>query len=581
MMKNSFTFLFLLTLVSSTIGQVNFTASMANADKKIIFHIDESTVKLKPETTYLWSFGDGETSIEKQPTHQYKNVGTYKVCLQIGDNENVCKQDVFTVTETGLKVKYVNDMMWPSGNIYKVDSPFSFRIKADEITYDFHRALDIVGNIGDDVKAIANGKVYKSFRHILVIQHKMDTPMFFQGKVTDIYYSMSLHLDERYVKKGDIVKKGDVVAAVGNTNSAGYPHNHFEIRVGSYYSKKYLDGKADEFKNDKNVINENGDFIDPQVNPLLFLDNAINEKNTLEYSILEKDNDMYVRVRADYLEDHFNEIEFKHSSGTPQEKTIKLNFNSREGLPYLNEKKAEDNSNKGSNYDFDYQNDEDSFDIFPMKFKYRKNKDYEIVFKFYNVKFDKTKGDYLLIKDFYGNVANEAYQGLIINEVNFQSGNNQDYNYDGFIDENDDFIEIVNKSKKTIDISEYKIYDEESFNNGNFKRPKFVVPERTYLYPGQVYLIFNAVSEAIKSRYYSDTVFLKTQSAKKLGANLNIDENALESIILTNKFNGVLDIVSNKNIEKSSAYSLGRNPVLTGSFKKNTTKATPGIYLEH
>ncbi|PQJ79722.1 peptidoglycan DD-metalloendopeptidase family protein [Polaribacter porphyrae] len=566
-------------ITTSLVAQVNFTASIGNVDKEIKFHIDKFSVELKPETTFLWSFGDGETSTEKEPIHQYKTTGTYKVCLQIDDQKNVCKEDVFTVTDTGLKVKYVNDIIWPSGSIYDVDSPFSFRIKANEVTYDFHRALDIVGNIGDDIKAVADGVVHKSFGHTLVIKHKMDTPMYFHGKVTDIYYSMSLHLNERYVDKGDKIKQGDVVAALGNTNSRNYPHNHFEIRIGSYYSKRYLDNKDSDYKYDKNSKDENGEFIDPQINPLLFLDNAKNENNSLEYWAIKKGNDLYVRVRADHLEDHFNEIVLKHNSGTSKENTFKLNFNSRDGMPYLKKKKSGDNSNRGNNYDFDYRNPEDNFDIYPIKFKYRKGKDFEIVFKFDDIDFNTEKGDYIEVKDFYGNKGRKGYKGLVINEVNFASGKGQDYNFDGKVDENDDFIEIVNKSKKIIDISEYKIYNEKSFNNGDFKRPMFMVPDNTILYPGQVYLIFKAITKAKILKHYPQDLFLKTQSAIAISSDLDINEKNTESIVLTNKFNGVLDIVSNKDIKKSSNYSLERSPNLTGDFKNKKEKATPGKYI--
>lgn len=407
-MKNICSLVFLLAFISFSFGQVNFTASKGKVEKEIIFYIDESSLILKPETIYLWNFGDGESSTEKQPIHNYKKAGTYKVCLQINDEKQVCKKDVFTVTQNGLKVKYVEDIIWPSGDMTKVDSPFSYRIKADGVTYDFHRALDIVGEVGDDIKAIADGIVYKSFKHILVIKHKMDTPMYFQGKVTDVYYSMSLHLDERYVNKGDIVKKGDIVAAVGNINSKGYPHNHFEIRVGSYYSRGYLEKNRNKANKKININNRTGNFIDPHVNPLLFLDNIANEKNSLKYSILKGKNSLFVKVSAKNLEDYFNEIEIVFGSGSDKKGTIKLNFNSREGLPYLSKRIVGDKSNRGNNYDFDYQNPNDQFDIHPIKFKHRNEKNYQITFSFKDIDFKSKNGDFILVKDIYGNIAKQV-----------------------------------------------------------------------------------------------------------------------------------------------------------------------------
>jgi len=34
-----------------------------------------------PSTVYLWNFGDGSTSTDPNPFHQYAAAGTYKVCL--------------------------------------------------------------------------------------------------------------------------------------------------------------------------------------------------------------------------------------------------------------------------------------------------------------------------------------------------------------------------------------------------------------------------------------------------------------------------------------------------------------------
>lgn len=39
---------------------------------------------------WLWDFGDGTTSNQQYPTHQYANPGVYNVCLQVGDFNNSC-----------------------------------------------------------------------------------------------------------------------------------------------------------------------------------------------------------------------------------------------------------------------------------------------------------------------------------------------------------------------------------------------------------------------------------------------------------------------------------------------------------
>ena len=54
------------------------------------YFIDEQTIKLRnsslsdyPETTYFWDFGDGTTSEETEPIHEYAESGTYTISLTV------------------------------------------------------------------------------------------------------------------------------------------------------------------------------------------------------------------------------------------------------------------------------------------------------------------------------------------------------------------------------------------------------------------------------------------------------------------------------------------------------------------
>lgn len=93
-----------------------------------------------------------------------------------------------------------------------------------------HFGLDYAGKIGDPVKAPATGKV------LLWVPD-----MFYSGGTMIIDHGQGvsttfLHLSKSYVKQGDNVKQGDIVAAVGNSGRVTGPHldwriNWFDVKI--------------------------------------------------------------------------------------------------------------------------------------------------------------------------------------------------------------------------------------------------------------------------------------------------------------------------------------------------------------
>lgn len=93
-----------------------------------------------------------------------------------------------------------------------------------------HFGLDYAGNTGDPVKAPASGTV------LLWVPD-----MFYSGGTMIIDHghgvsSTFLHLSNSYVKQGDTVKQGQVVAAVGKSGRATGPHldwriNWFNVKI--------------------------------------------------------------------------------------------------------------------------------------------------------------------------------------------------------------------------------------------------------------------------------------------------------------------------------------------------------------
>ena len=84
--------------------------------------------------------------------------------------------------------------------------------------------INISSNKGDPVFAVQSGKIVyagneiQAFGNLILIKH-------LDNKTTAY-----AHLEKIKVKKGQIVKKGEIIASVGNSGKVSTPQLHFEIR---------------------------------------------------------------------------------------------------------------------------------------------------------------------------------------------------------------------------------------------------------------------------------------------------------------------------------------------------------------
>jgi len=87
----------------------------------------------------------------------------------------------------------------------------------------YHKGIDFVTAKGTPVRATATGKVAYAGRdgdygNVMVVDHE-------NGMST--YYA---HLDKEFAKEGQVVKRGEIIGAVGSTGNASTPHVHYEVR---------------------------------------------------------------------------------------------------------------------------------------------------------------------------------------------------------------------------------------------------------------------------------------------------------------------------------------------------------------
>ena len=107
-------------------------------------------------------------------------------------------------------------------------SGFGYRIHPIDGELSFHYGTDFAADSGDDVTAFADGYVYaagtsEGYGNYLILTH--------EGGFSTIY----AHLSSINVSEGEMVSRGQLIGAVGQTGKATGPHLHFELLCSDIY----------------------------------------------------------------------------------------------------------------------------------------------------------------------------------------------------------------------------------------------------------------------------------------------------------------------------------------------------------
>ncbi|MDO8503766.1 MAG: M23 family metallopeptidase, partial [bacterium] len=135
-------------------------------------------------------------------------------------------------------------------NVYNPNAyfygPFAYPLDKIDIGGDFgnirksgqiklqHLGVDLDADTGVKVYASNNGKVVfmknlSNDGNTIIIDHGLGI------------YSLYLHLNEFKISLGDMVKRGDVIATVGNTGYSIGPHLHFSVKINNGLSMASVD----------------------------------------------------------------------------------------------------------------------------------------------------------------------------------------------------------------------------------------------------------------------------------------------------------------------------------------------------
>ena len=108
-------------------------------------------------------------------------------------------------------------------DLSRMASGFGYRIHPIYKTKKFHYGMDFSAKTGTPIYATADGKIAKvsrrrrGFGNHVVIDHGFG------------YKTLYAHMQKYIVKKGQKVKRGEVIGYVGNTGTSVAPHLHYEV----------------------------------------------------------------------------------------------------------------------------------------------------------------------------------------------------------------------------------------------------------------------------------------------------------------------------------------------------------------
>ena len=172
------------------------------------------------------TFADGGTqsrtytlSTGRLRTEQYEN-GTWTVLPQLAGDEEAFVYGIYAASETESRW-----LQWPvaGSSTVSLSNPFGKRLNPGGESWSVHNGIDIPGTEGTTILAVADGTVtetgFDSERgNYLLIDHG--------DGLTTLYAACK----EVGVNKGDAVKAGDEIAALGSTGMSTGAHLHFEVR---------------------------------------------------------------------------------------------------------------------------------------------------------------------------------------------------------------------------------------------------------------------------------------------------------------------------------------------------------------
>jgi murein DD-endopeptidase MepM/ murein hydrolase activator NlpD len=134
-------------------------------------------------------------------------------------------QNLISASNTTITKDRINSKIaFPTAKGTPITSGFGWRIHPIKGYRRFHTGIDFGAAMGTPIYAIAPGRVEFAgerggYGNAVIVNHG--------GGKSTLYG----HASKLYVKEGQQVTRGQIIAAVGSTGMSTAPHLHFEVRI--------------------------------------------------------------------------------------------------------------------------------------------------------------------------------------------------------------------------------------------------------------------------------------------------------------------------------------------------------------
>ena len=227
-------------IIQQRISYISYISSYSNTlmekaqnDRKILQQEKNDLQKNKNDlNTFLnqkikeQSILEDEVSIKSNLLKSLKEKQTYYLYKKSEIEEEINKEKalIAKLIEEARKSQLVlkGGLIWPAKG--EITSDFGWRINPLWGGKEFHEGIDIAVATGTKVLSAADGEVayqgwMTGYGNLIIISH---------GSEVTTFYA---HLKSSTVKKGDIVKQGQVIGYSDNTGWSTGPHLHFSVYV--------------------------------------------------------------------------------------------------------------------------------------------------------------------------------------------------------------------------------------------------------------------------------------------------------------------------------------------------------------